>query len=308
MMKAAQYGHIIKHLETGHLNALPLISVDTLLRAEFERQANDIIEKRNRAYALTIEGERLFEEAFGEFTPTDFGERGFVAKASQVFGSPRRRLDAWHYNPSVKAIHKHLSKRATAWSLLHELQFKVWLPTRFRRVNAGDGVVFLDSSDLFETNPDLTKRIADTDFGDRYRGRVEQGWILLSRSGQIYGLNGSAMICGHCHENKVVSDHIIRIAPDRPQCRVGYLLIVITHPKLGRPRIKSLPYGSSIPEIEVFDAERFPVPRLDSGTEDRIADCAEGAARLRDEADAIEMQMERRADSIVASFLMRKSA
>ena len=61
-------------------------------------------------------------------------------------------------------------------------------------------------------------------FGDSHNGRVERGWILVARSGQIYGLNGTAMVSGPFHENKVISDHIIRIAPRNPQCRWGTCL------------------------------------------------------------------------------------
>ena len=308
MMKAAQYGHIIKHLETHHLDALPILHMGPQQLKDFNAGAQSVLAKRDRAYALMLDAEDLFLKAFGEFSPEDMGETGFSARASEVFGTARRRLDAWHHNPSAKAIAAHLGKRAVAWSSITDLGFDVWLPTRFRRIAAEDGVYFLDSSDLFEINPDITKRIADKDFGDPYDGRVRQGWILLSRSGQIYGLNGSAMIAGHCHEGKVISDHIIRIAPNEPKCRTGYLLMAMTHPTLGRPRVKCLPYGSSIPEIEVFDAQGFQIPRLEPSMEAEIADRVEEAARLRDEADEIETQLGEDADAAIGEFLAHKSA
>ena len=113
----------------------------------------------------------------------------------------------------------------------------------------------MDSSVLFEINPDIKKFIVDVNFGDPNNARVEAGWLLLARLGQVYGVNGSTMIAGHVHENKIISDHVIRIAPDSPTCRVGYLHVAMSHPALGRPRVKALPYGSSIPEIEVADVQ-----------------------------------------------------
>ncbi len=307
MMKAAQYGHIIKHLETHHLDGLPIIQVGQQQLNEFNVGARLILAKRDDARTLMLKAENLFLSAFGDFAPENFGENGFSARISDVIGTPRRRLDAWHHNPSAKAIVAHLSRRAAAWESINDLGFEAWLPTRFRRVAAEDGVCFLDSSDLFEINPDITKRIADKDFGDPHDGRVKQGWILLSRSGQIYGLNGSAMIAGHCHEGKVISDHIIRLAPRESRCRVGYLLMAMTHPQLGRPRMKCLPYGSSIPEIEVFDAQRFQIPRLEISLEAEIADLVEEAAHLRDEADDIETQLAEHADVVIGEFLAHKS-
>jgi hypothetical protein len=303
IMKAAQYGHIIKHLEVSHIEALPIIDIPARDRKRFTNSAQEILEKRNEAHRLTLEAEQLFENAFGSFMPNDFGEHGFVAKANQLFMDGRRRLDAWHHNPSVAAIQKHLNARATTWASVVDLGFKVWLPTRFRRIPAEDGIPFIDSSDLFEINPDITKRIADQNFGDPYNARVTAGWLLLARSGQIYGVNGSAMMSGTCHESKVVSDHIIRIAPQKPRCELGYLMVAMTHPMLGRPRVKALPYGSSIPEIEVADVETLMIPRLPVAAEKKIAECAENAARLRNEADEIETLLADEAELQIARFL-----
>ena len=72
---------------------------------------------------------------------------------------------------------------------------------------------------------------------------------------------------------------------------MGYLLVAMTHPTLGRPRVKALPYGSSIPEIEVEDLQGLPIPRLAERVEGDIADRVEEAARLRDGADELETQL-----------------
>ncbi len=111
------------------------------------------------------------------------------------------------------------------------------------------------------------------------------------------------MIASSAHEEKIISDHVIRIAPEAPKCRVGYLHVAMSHPELGRPRVKALPYGSSIPEIEVTDVESFLIPRLGSEREDEIADLAESAAADRDLADTIEVQIASEADELVQSFI-----
>ena len=303
MMKSAQYGHIIKHLETHHMDELPVVRVDQKTRAEFGSATREILRMRDYAYAMTLEAEQQFTDGFGDIEVENLDETGFTVSASLTLATRRRRLDAWHHSPSGKAIVEHLSRQAIDFSSISDLGFEVWLPTRFRRIAADDGVFLFNSSDLFEINPDITKRIADEDFGDPYCGRVEQGWILLSRSGQIYGLNGSAMIPGRSHERKIVSDDVIRIAPKYPKCRAGYLLMAMTHPRLGRPRIKTLPYGSSIPHIEVEDVRDFAVPRLHYRQEAEIADRVEEAARLRDEADKLENELGARAEVIIADFL-----
>ena len=311
MMKATEYGHIIKHLETHHLDSLPIVWVSDESRADYGSRAKDILEMRNKAYELTVEAEATFGGAFGRLTDAEVDTSQFTTRARRLFAE-RRRLDAAYHSPTVKRIVDHLSRGATGWSSLADFGLEVWLPDRFQRVPAAEGPLFVDSSALFEINPDISRRIAERDFGDGYAGRVKRGWILVARSGQTYGLIGSSMLTGARHENKVISDDIIRVAPSQAagcgmrlesQCRPGYVVVAMTHPELGRPRVKALPYGSSIPHIEVHDLRQFQIPRLQIAMENEIADRAEEAARLRDRADELETQLAESAEAEIRRFV-----
>lgn len=303
MMSAAQYGHIIKHLEVSHLNALPVPLVRSELLSDFSDKVQAILEARNEAYELFSEAEAYFEQAVGHLSLTDFGESGFSVRASGLFDG-RRRLEGFFHNPAVRAIRAHISKRGLKTTLLAQGGFDVWLPNRFKRINAEDGVPLLDSSDLFEINPDISRLIADGDFGDPYRGRVKAGWLMVSRSGQIYGLNGSVAIANAFHEDKIVSDDIIRIAPrENADLRSGYLFIAMSHPTLGRPLIKAQIYGSSIPHLDVTDVQALEVVRLSKTDEDAVAELAEQAAALLAEADIMENGIADAAEELIDRFL-----
>lgn len=304
MMNAVQYGHVIKHLEVSHLNALPMPVLRDDLLEEFNQRVRAVLDHRNRAYELALAAEARFEQNFGSLTVTDNGEAGFSVRASEGLFGNRRRFDALPHNPVVKAIREHLAKGAKGFTKLVDAGFIVWLPGRFKRVPAQDGVGMLDSSDLFEINPDITKRIADGNFGDTHNARVKAGWLLLARSGQIYGLNGTLTLATEAHEGYVVSDHIIRIvSPDKPSIRPGYLCVALSHPELGRPIMKSLPYGSSIPETEVSDVEQLEIVRLDPGEENAIADLAEEASTLRAKADILENDLTADAEAILDRYI-----
>lgn len=305
MMRAAQYGHIIKHLEVGHLNALPIPRLQGDLIKDFNDRVQTVLNNRNHAYSLLVEAEAIFEREIGPLITSESGESGFEVHSSE-FRSGRRRLDGFFYSPTVKAIRHHFARQGKTTEPFSGLGFAVWLPTRFKRIPAREGVELLDSSDLFEINPDVTKRIADGDFGDPNSGRVKAGWLLLARSGQVYGLNGTLTIATHAHENKVISDHVIRIAPTESlKIRTGYLYIALSHPTLGRPLVKSLAYGSSIPEIEVADLLKLEVIRLGNKIEDTIADMAEKASGLLAQADLEERIIADKAEEIINKFISR---
>jgi len=304
MAIGAHYGHIIKHLETSHIEALPIPTVDDDMAADFARRVERILELRNDGYRLTLEAELRFEKAVGSISIEDWGEKGFTVRALQAFASGRRRMDATIHNPGVSTIRGHLGQHGEGFTSVTDAGYDVWLPTRFRRVPAEDGVPLVDSADLTEVNPDLTKKIADGDFGDPYQGRVKSGWILMARSGQTYGIIGTAVMAEADLEDKVISDHVMRIKPKKDaSIRPGYLLTALSHPFFGRPLVKSIAYGSSIPEIEVTDIEAFEVVRLKVPEESAIAELAEESARARATADVMEREIAADAEAIIARFI-----
>lgn len=302
-MNSAQYGHIIKHLECEHLNALPVPVVREKIAANFQNKSQAILNLRNRAYNLTIEAESLFEEALGTLKVKDWGEAGFEIRASCFFTN-RRRLESIPHSPGVSATYRHLAKHGIGFATLRDSGFDVWLPTRFRRIPAEDGIKFLDSGDIFEINPDISKKIAETNFGDQYNGRIKTGWLLLARSGQTYGINGSVTLTTPALEGKIISDHVIRIAPRKNAgMRVGYIQIALSHPVFGRPLVKSLAYGSSIPEIDVSDFSAMKIVRLAANVENSIADLAEKSAAERASADVLELEIAEEAGKYIERFL-----
>jgi hypothetical protein len=304
MTKGAQYGHIIKHLEISHLDAIPIPTVDKEIAADFTKRLTRILELRNEGHRLTLEAEHRFEAALGIAKIEDWGELGFEVQASKALMRGRRRMEASFHNPGASSIRKHLGKNGRSFTSLTEAGYDVWLPSRFRRVPAEDGVLLVDSADLTEVNPDLTKTIADGDFGDSYRGRVKAGWILMARSGQTYGIIGTAVLAGADLEDKVISDHVMRIKPKtNATIPPGYVVTALAHPLFGRPLVKSLAYGSSIPEIEVADMASHEIVRLEAADENVIAGLAEASAKARATADILEREITSDAETILKGFI-----
>lgn len=307
MMQAARYGHIIKHLETHHLDELPIITPsDPRILTECQAATEKVLGSRNQAFSKINEAEALFEKQF----PTSekaADAAAFVRRASEALFRNRRRFDAWSHNPEKEEIERRLNASCKGWTTLEQAGCEVWLPNRFKRIPAEDGVELIDSSQIFELNPDYNRRISASGIADKNNGRVEPGWIMMSRSGQVYGLLGSVAMATEQHAGKVVSDDVIRIAPSE-DLRPGYLYVAISHSSLGRPRAKALAYGSSIPHVEVEDLKGFSIPRLAPEIEKQISDLAEDAFKLWSEADEAENAIADTAEAEISDFLSRKAA
>ncbi|HTS19651.1 MAG TPA: hypothetical protein VMP11_18895, partial [Verrucomicrobiae bacterium] len=225
MMTGAKYGHMIKHLETSHLKALPIPTIRDELLDDFNKGVREILKLRDESYVATLAAEEHFLQCIGDVKITDSGETGFVVRASKTVFTCSNRLDASRHNPRAQTIRQHLAKRGKAVLKIAQCGFDVWVPGRYKRIPAAEGVVFVDSGELFEINPDTDKRYADCKFGDQHRGRVKPGWLLMASSGQTYGIVGGAVLATAFHEQKVLANHIIRIAPRKDAtARPGYVL------------------------------------------------------------------------------------
>jgi hypothetical protein len=210
-------------------------------------------------------------------------------------------LEAAYHTPVVRAI----IARFRRWQPLAELTDGVWWGNRFKRSYGDGGIPYLSADDVFTTNPHEIKQIlVDHDDGHEQLF-VKQGWLIMACSGQIYGMNGSAMIATQWHENAVFSHDMIRIVPNG-SARPGFLLTALTHPVLGRPLLIREAYGTSIPHLDPDDVGAFPVVRLEQKEENRIADLAEGAAEHQAKAEVLERELSEAAGRVISEFLTKR--
>jgi hypothetical protein len=307
MMSGERYGHMIKHLEPAHLHGVPVPDVSESQAQEFQARAEDMLSRRERAYGLALAAEERFASEIGPMSGLDWSEDGFSVNISDVVGS-RRRLDASRHNPCVSAIARHLVRDGRATINIKDAGFDVWVPGRYKRVPAADGVVYLDSAEILEINPDEAKRLVDCSFGDSHDGRVESGWLLMPCSGQVYGIIGTAVLASDGLCGRAISNHVLRIAPTPTSTmRIGYLATALGHPELGRPLVKALAFGSSVPELDPVEVSALSIVRLADDAEDAIADLAERAAAERGMADVLERKLAEDAGEIVTAFLSRSA-
>jgi hypothetical protein len=80
-------------------------------------------------------------------------------------------------------------------------------------------------------------------------------------------------------------------------------MTALSHPKFGRPVVKSLAYGSSIPHIDPKDVQAHEIVRLKDADEHSIAEIAEASAQARAESDLLERQIATDAEEIIAKFM-----
>lgn len=298
MMSGVQYASVIRHIEPHHLATLPVPEVSKAVAADFRKKVAAIVACRDNAAEMTRTAESTFANAIGT-VKSEAEVSGFSVRLSEVFAA-RRRLEAAYHVPQVRAIISGFKK----WEPLGKVTQRVWWPNRFKRLYGESGTPYMSANDVFTTNPYALKSVLVEGKKDRDDFVVEPTWIVMARSGQTYGLNGSATLVTDYHKGFFLSDDLIRIIPDCTKVRPGYLLTALTHPTLGRPLVIREAYGMSIPHLDPDDIAAFPVVRLDKKTEDAIADLAEKAASEQARAELLERELTQAASLVISEFLM----
>lgn len=305
MLRSSQYGSVIKHLEPEHLADLPVPVPSDSVRQEASDGIGRAYQLRGQALAQEREAEARFARAIGAAPGGSLSETGFAVSSAHLTGGSRR-LDGYYYNPRAAAVLSALRQSGRETVTLGSQVGAILLPNRFKRQRAADGLPFVGIEELFKVNPRIDKHIKGTadELADYF---VRSGWLLVARSGQIYGLFGSVALAGHWHESKVITEDIIRIVPAhrRGAPRPGYIRTALSHPVYGRPLVVRTAFGTSVPHLAPADLDDFPLIRLSPSEEDDIASLVEEAGRFREEADDLENRavagVERAIDRLLAT-------
>ncbi len=172
------------------------------------------------------------------------------------------------------------------WERLDKLA-NIFYGARFARNYVRDperGVPFLSSSDMLladirgvpflsleNTLPNLMKSLV-----------IRFGWTLISRSGTI---GRTVFVRGEMDE-MTASEHVIRVVPENPIVRPGYLFAFLTSVP-AQAMIKQKTYGNVIQHIEPEHIADLPVPIPDPEKQQRIHDLVVSTAQARTEANTL---------------------
>ena len=224
VMQSSQYGNIIKHMEPEHLETVPVPRFEDALEAELHADMCAAFGWRASAFDLESSAESDYSAALGIKIEATLDDPCSI-QASELF-SGRRRLDGYHYN----AVTHEIAAALCGAHPLDGIVTDVILPNRFTRRFVDGGIPFIGSEHIFKINPPVTKFLSPTSMGDPAEYVVEPNWLLMARSGQLYGTNGNVMLADSWHAEKVVSEDVIRIVPGAAQA--GYLKVALGHSTL----------------------------------------------------------------------------
>ena len=292
--QAAQYGHMIKHIEVAHAKDFPVIMPDDAIRKEIGKMAAKAVRLRTEAWNLRDEAFALLEKSIGaDESLNEVDASGqCVVSVSKILPN-RSRLDADSYAGPISKVDDLIEK--TGWDFLEDLVVDVEELPRFKRFYGDSDIPFVGISEVFDVNAQPTKYVYAKLIRNWRRYILHAGTLVMACSGQKYGILGRTLMLTENHEGMFGSNHILRITPDGSKLRPGYLLTFLNDPLVGRPSVVRNAYGTSVPQFSPMDIKKIRVPRLGEDQESAIADLMDKSVETSAQADRLENEAIRRA-------------
>ncbi|OQY23686.1 MAG: hypothetical protein B6I35_03180 [Anaerolineaceae bacterium 4572_32.2] len=236
--------------------------------------------------------------AWNEFLSTgrlsESNHYGFLVEPERVRDNHLRLLNAWAYNPDASNAYRRVMELATRGKYdvapLREVCESIFVPARHKRkyVNKSESSVpFLSTAQIFHIH-EIDYKYQPESFVSSQGLLVEEGWILVTRSGST----GRVRYVNRELGQYAISDHCIRLVPDENQVDSGYLYAFLSS-EIGQLLIDQGRYASVIEAISHTRLGEIPVLLPDRETQRRIGDIVRRSEEARVEAnlrrrDAIE--------------------
>ena len=292
------YGAVIKHVESKHLNDIPVPNPPSILKQEIHNLIEESFSLRDESNELMDEAQILLQEALQLPDIEDLQERveqfdktGGVLNYSVPSSELTGRLDGSYYVPIVKVIEQEIAKIAREVLSVgdNRISQSVILPSRFKRVyvEEDNGAVFLGGAQIYELDPSNKKYLSRGQHGDIIKKQLtlRENMTLITCSGTI----GKVTIVPQHWDGWTANQHIIRVVPVNNEI-AGYLCAWLSS-DYAYSLITRYIYGAVVDEINAEQVAAIPIPLLhDENMQKTINDKVLEANRKRTEAYELEQK------------------
>lgn len=302
------YGAVVPHIEAHHVAGLPVPRLGTTIEADI----HDLVEQ---AAKLRIEANKLLTEATTKVLQCAglrrLAHHEALTKGCWCFSLPRGQygefaLTAWTYNPVTGRISEQV--RAGDYRPLGELVLPrgIYYGHQFKRLDADPsrGIRLLSQAQVFQDQPQ-GRWISTRSVPDYREYMVGDGIILVAAQGTM----GEGELFGHCQfsrrnfENRMITQHILRVAPNPERVNPGYLFAFLSS-EYGFQLLRSTACGTKLLGFILGLVERIPIPLARREIQDEIGGMVYKAYDNR--ADAL--QLENQAQALLTEALTAEAA
>ena len=235
---------------------------------EFKETVDLLIQEsarlRDESMTAINEAHSLIESHF--LNVGQCNNKGLISSRT-ILSAQIHRFEAAYHLAAGKHYDEYI-RQYFPWKSLGEISQSISRPGIAPRMYVKDGITFMGGTDIFLSVPDSKKKLSRKapNLNDYL---IEEGWILLPRSGTI----GDVVFTNEQHAQKLVSEHVIRIIPNNI-LRRGFVFSFLSS-KIGRALIQRPIFGSVIQHVEPPLLAVIPIPIFEEEEMKKIAELAE---------------------------------
>ncbi len=283
------YGSIIQSIEPQHLADLPVPRLGAV-----EEKAHELVQ---RAADLRVEATALLKgcgealnQTLGFPNRMSLSHRSFsctLANASQMVA----RMEATYYD-AVSLKTDEMIATLPNKDLFSALDISIDETGRLKQIFVDEeyGVPFLTSGEIFQLSYAPTRFLSKRLLPMDEAWAMDEGDILLARSGQVGGIIGRGVWADRRFAGGCVSVDVLRIKTEKARIPAGYLYTYLCLTDVGYHQLIRTAAGSSIPHISASDVYKLWIPRCPDEIEKRIDVSVRKAGFLRADAQDYEDQ------------------
>ncbi|MDE6254690.1 MAG: restriction endonuclease subunit S [Muribaculaceae bacterium] len=276
LLTQGTFGAVIQHIECPHVANIPVPVFPDEMQKEIDTLIREAASLRDKAAELLSS---CISEIEDTVQPKLTHKSNGRVSIKDINNSHNIRFEANYHISDGSEVDKFIRDNFE-WKSLSEVCHSISRPDIFKRYYVRNGIPFLGGSDIFLAIPDGGKFLSKTKTSNISALTVENGWILMPRSGTI----GNVVLSHDGHAQKLVSEDVIRLKPN-DILRGGYVYAFLSS-SFGKALIQRPIFGAVIQHVESPHLSRIPIPVLDddimSSIHERIMtykDCLSEACR-----------------------------
>lgn len=300
-------GSVIEHLYTENIEHLGIPILPMQLRqrlseciqlaSELRTKANELMDEAEASVqtecALPSVQEHVTALRRNELTRVKTFVCSSADRLNAFGGFGAARLDATYHDPAAVALAKSILSRKDGTTLDKVLMGVRNSTLRKRNYvdDPTDGVPMLGGKQICQWRPSDVKYLSKSLTRNLNNEVVNAGWTLVSCGGTL----GRTLFVHRNLEGTAVSQHVMRLIPDKSKIWPGFLFAYLTS-YWGQIQLMQRGYGSVIPELRDFQFSSIAIVKpADKGK--RIHDLVVAAYDARAEAKEAE-------DEAVSLFML----
>lgn len=181
MLTQGTFGAVIQHIEPANVSTIPVPVFPEEMQKEIDQLIRDAASLRDKAAELLS---ACISEIEAKLQPKLTHKRTGRVAIKDINNSHNSRFEANYHISDGSEVDKYIRENFE-WKSLSDVCLSISRPDIFKRYYVQNGIPFLGGSDIFLAIPDGGKYLSKTKTSNIPALKVENGWILMPRSGTI---------------------------------------------------------------------------------------------------------------------------